>query len=68
MHVIYSYGGGEYLYNIFNFIAMLIYSNNGLSPNVIRIISLTGVMWVVIKMYAKSSLIPGLSFLSQGSL
>ena len=63
MHVIYSYGGGEYLYSIFNFIAMLIYSNNGISGNVLRIISLVAVLWVIIKMYSKASLIPGLSFL-----
>ena len=59
MHTIYSYGGGEYLYYIFNFIALLV-SGNGISTNVIRMVSLLGVSWSVLLMYIRNSLIPGL--------
>lgn len=63
MHTIYSYGGGEYLYYIFNFIAMLVSGgDNGISTNVIRMVSLLGVSWSVILMYARSSLLPGLTW------
>lgn len=63
MHTIYSYGGGEYLYYIFNFIAMLVSGGeNGISTNVIRLVSLLGVSWSVILMYARGSLLPGITW------
>ena len=63
MHTIYSYGGGEYLYYIFNFVAMLVSNgDNGISTNVIRMVSLFGVSWAVILMYARNSLTPGITW------
>jgi conjugal transfer mating pair stabilization protein TraG len=63
VHTIYSYGGGEYLYYIFNFIAMLVSSgDSGISTNVIRMVSLLGVSWSVILMYVRGSLLPGLTW------
>lgn len=63
MHTIYSYGGGEYLYYIFNFIAMLVSNgDNGISSNIIRMVSLLGASWSVILMYVRNSLIPGLTW------
>ena len=61
MHIIYSYGGGEYLYYIFNFIAMLVSGgDNGISSNIIRMVSLLGVGWSVVLMYIRGSLLPGI--------
>ncbi len=63
MHTIYSYGGGEYLYYIFNFIAMLVSGGDaGISTNIIRMVSLLGVGWSVILMYARGSLLPGITW------
>jgi len=63
VYTIYSYGGGEYLYYIFNFIAMLVSGgDNGISTNVIRLISILGVSWSVILMYARGSLLPGITW------
>ncbi len=63
MHTIYSYGGGEYLYYIFNFVAMLVSNgDNGISTNVIRMVSLFGVSWAVILMYIRNSLTPGITW------
>ncbi len=64
MHTIYSYGGGEYLFYIFNFVAMLVNKDGGgISTNIIRMVALVGVIWAIIVMYIRNSILPGATWL-----
>jgi conjugal transfer mating pair stabilization protein TraG len=62
MQIIYSYGSGEYLYYIFNFIAMLVAGHNGISTNVIRLVSLTSTLGIVLLMYLRSTIRSGIAW------
>jgi conjugal transfer mating pair stabilization protein TraG len=56
---IHSYGGGNYLFHVFNFVAMLVKADGGISQNIIRTVVVSGWVWVVISMFVKNSFRPG---------
>lgn len=61
--VIYTYGGGEVLFKVFNGVALLFSSKNGIAQNIITFMTAVALMWAAIEGIRQGSFKPQLNWM-----